>query len=103
MIKIEKENLKIQQIKTAKKLLLKFSDVFSHSDHDTGHTSSVHHRIDLADDTPFKQRPQHTPWAMFKEVKEHLQQLLDGEIIRKFKSTWSSNVVLCRKKNVCLQ
>lgn len=40
---------------------------------------------------------------MFKEVKEHLQQLLDGGIIRKLKSPWSSNVVLRRKKNTELR
>ena len=31
-------------------------------------------------------------------MKEHLKQLMDGGIIRKSKSPWSSNVVLCRKK-----
>lgn len=36
---------------------------------------------------------------MFKEVKNHLQQLLSAEIIRPSYSSWSSKVVLVRKKD----
>lgn len=36
---------------------------------------------------------------MFKEVRDHLQQLLTAGIIRKSKSPFSSNVVLVRRKN----
>ena len=36
---------------------------------------------------------------MYDEVRNHLQQLLSSGIIRKSKSPWSSNVVLCRKKD----
>lgn len=33
------------------------------------------------------------------KIKNHLQQLLNAGLIRKFKSPWSSNAVLCRKKD----
>ena len=82
-----------------KQLILDYDDVFSKGDTDIGHTDIVRHRIDLHDDHPFKQRPRNIPPSMFNEVKEHLKQLMDGGIIRKSKSPWSSNVVLCRKKN----
>lgn len=36
---------------------------------------------------------------MFKEVRDHLQQLLTAGIIKKSKSPFSSNVVLVRRKN----
>ena len=36
---------------------------------------------------------------MYNEVRNHLQQLLSSGMIRKSKSPWSSNVVLCRKKD----
>ncbi len=36
---------------------------------------------------------------MFDEVKDHLKQLLACGVIRRSHSPWSSNVVLCRKKN----
>ena len=36
---------------------------------------------------------------MYDEVRNHLQQLLSSGMIRKSRSPWSSNVVLCRKKD----
>ena len=36
---------------------------------------------------------------MYTEVKEHLRELLEGNIIKKSKSPWYNNVVLCRKKH----
>lgn len=66
---------------------------------DIGHTCIVKHSIDLHDDTPFKQRPRRIPLAIFEEVKYPLRKLLEGRIIKKSKSQWSSNVFLCRKKN----
>lgn len=37
--------------------------------------------------------------SMFKEVRDHLQQLLTAGLIRKSKSQFPSNIVLLRKKN----
>lgn len=99
LVTIEDEGLTTLEKQQAENLLRKYEDVFSKSDIDIGHTSIVKHRIDLHDDTPFKQRPRRIPPAMFEEVKDHLRKLLEGGIIKKSKSPWSSNVVLCRKKN----
>lgn len=99
LIKLERKILTIDQIKRSENLLSTYTDVFSKSDIDIGFTQMVSHPIELLDDTPFKQRPRRIPPAMFSEIKQHLKQLLDGGIIRKSKSSWSSNVVLCRKKN----
>ena len=59
----------------------------------------VKHKIELTDDTPFKQRTRRIPPGMYAEVRQHIKSLLDGGIIQKSKSPWASNVVLCRKKN----
>ncbi|KAK3108916.1 hypothetical protein FSP39_018571 [Pinctada imbricata] len=99
LVQIEKEYLTPDQLEEGKNLLRKYHDIFSKSDTDIGHSKMVKHRIELHDDVPFKQRSRRIPPAMFDEVKQHLQTLLDGGIIRKSKSPWSSNVVLCRKKN----
>ncbi|XP_076101165.1 uncharacterized protein LOC143070948 [Mytilus galloprovincialis] len=88
-----------EQLEKGKQLLRQYRDVFSMSDTDIGHTDAVRHRIDLTDDTPFKQRHRRIPPAMFDEVRTHLQQLLTAGIIRRSHSPWSSNVVLCRKKD----
>ena len=59
----------------------------------------IKHRIDLIDNTPFKQALRRIPPNMIDEVRQHLEQLLSSGVIRKSKSPWSSNVVLVRKKN----
>ena len=83
------------QLKT---FLNKFNDVFSQNDQDLGFTSLVQHRIELSDEAPFKQRHRRIPPAMYQELKDHLQDLLDQNVISKSHSPFSSNVVLVRKK-----
>ena len=83
---------------TELELLLNWRDIFSQHDLDLGHTKLAKHRIDLIDETPFKQRYRHIPPTMYDEVKNHLQQLLDCGVIRKSHSPWASNIVLVRKK-----
>lgn len=80
-------------------LLLKHQDIFSKSDTDIGHCKLMKHRIDLINDTPFKQRHRRIPPAMVDEVRAHLEQLLSSGVIQKSKSPWCSNIVLVRKKN----
>lgn len=80
-------------------LLKKHIDVFSKTDSDTGDCDMIKHRIDLIDDTPFKQKHRRIPPAMVDEVRKHIEELLSSKVIRKSKSPWASNVVLVRKKN----
>jgi hypothetical protein len=80
-----------------------YEDVFSSSDTDIGHTSIAEHKIELTDEVTFKQKCRKIPLNMYMEIKNHLQQLLDAGLIRKSKSPWSSNVVLCKKKNKSLR
>lgn len=80
-------------------LLRKHMDVFSKDDGDIGDCDMIKHRIDLVDDTPFKQRHRRIPPAMIDEVRRHIEELLSSGVIRKSKSPWASNVVLVRKKN----
>ena len=84
--------------KSFKELLLNWRDIFSQHDLDLGHTKLAKHRIDLIDETPFKQRYRRIPPTMYDEVKNHLQQLLESGVIRKSHSPWASNIVLVRKK-----
>ena len=92
-------DLSDEQLEQGNRLLQQFRDVFSTSDTDIGHTTAVRHHIDLVESTPFKQRHRRIPPAMFDEVRDHLRQLLAAGIIRRSHSPWSSNVVLCRKKD----
>ena len=87
------------QIQRGKELIWKYSDIMAKDDMDIGHTKVVKHRIDLTNDIPFKQKHRRIPPAMYDEVRDHIHQLLTSGIIRKSFSPWTSNVVLCRKKD----
>ena len=83
--------------------LSEWKDVFAIGDLDVGLTSAVKHQIILNNTTPFKQRHRRIPPGVYTEVKQHLKQLLDSNIIRKSKSPWTSNIVLVRKKDKSLR
>ena len=61
--------------------------------------TSVKHRIELTDTTPFKQKHRRIPPALIQEVRNHLQPLLSAGVISKSHSPWASNIILCRKKD----
>ena len=91
--------LTTSQLADARSFVKRWAHMFSSHDLDIGRTSVVKHRIDLLDDQPFKDRSRRIPPAMFEEVRQHLQTLLDNDVIRESTSPWSSNMVLVRKKD----
>ncbi|KAK3106295.1 hypothetical protein FSP39_017215 [Pinctada imbricata] len=96
---IPRDELTSTQLSQVNSLLHDFQDILSTGDRDIGHNEAVKHRIELSNEIPFKQRYRKIPPSMIDEVREHIQQLLEGNIIRKSHSPFSSNVVLARKKN----
>ena len=48
---------------------------------------------------PFKERPRNIPSGLLEEVKDHLDHMLDGGVIKPSKSAWSNAVVLVWKKD----
>ena len=99
----EDASLSSSELSQARDLLVEYKDIFSHSDFDIGHVSTVKHPIVLNNDAPFKQRHRRIPPGMIKEVKDHLQKLLDTGIIKPSASPWASPVVLVRKSNGSLR
>jgi len=67
-------------------LLKRHGDMLSRNETDIGQCSSIKHRIDLTDSMPFKERHRRIPPAMMEEVRQHIEQLLAGGIIRSSKS-----------------
>lgn len=61
------------------------------------------HRIELEDDTPFKEPYRKIPPALYEEVRQHIREMLDANIIRESNSPFSSNVVLVRKPSGALR
>lgn len=76
-----------------------FCDVFSQHDLDFGHATKIKHHIRLKDETPFKQRSRPIHPRDFEAVKKHLQTLLNAGIIRESESSFTSPIVVVRKKN----
>ena len=102
-VKIDVNNLSSDELTRGKDFITSFSDIFSKSDTDVGHTHLVKHKIELEDERPFKQKYRGIPPSQYEEVKSHIHQLLQTGIIRKSHSPFSSNVVLVKKKDGSLR
>ena len=93
------KNLSRNQFSSLTDVLNRHKHVFSANDFDIGNCSEFKHRIDLIDERPFKQRHRRIPPPMIEEVRQHIEELLANNIIRRSMSPWASAVVLVRKKN----
>ena len=102
-VAVEKENLSDDQLEKVKDVLCDWSHIFSKGPTDLGKTDIVKHSIKLTDNTPFKEPYRRIPPAMYKEVKQHIKEMLDADAIRPSESPFSSNVVLVRKKDGSLR
>lgn len=98
-VNLPRNELSEDQLQKVQGLLSKFNSLFSKGDTDIGYCPYVEHRIELNDESPFKQRFRRIPPSMLDEVREHLEQQLSAGIIRRSHSPFSSNVVLVRKKD----
>lgn len=65
-----------------------------------GYTELITHEIFLLDDEPVRQRYQRLPPSDYEAVKQHIQQLLQNQVIRESTSPYASPIVVVRKK-VC--
>lgn len=93
------ENLSSEQFIKFKEKMKSWEQLFAHNDLDLGRTDAVKHGITLMDNTPFKQRFRRIPPSMYSELRQHLQQMLDSDVIRPSHSPWASNIVLVKKKD----
>lgn len=84
-------------------LLTRYTSVFTSHDGDLGCTSLISHDIPLADDVPVRQRYRPIPPSEYEEVKQHINQLLEAQIIRESSSPYASPIVLVRKKDGSLR
>ncbi|KAG1972065.1 interleukin-1 receptor accessory protein-like 1-A [Pimephales promelas] len=75
------------------------SEVFAMHDFDVGRTDKVKHSIKLHDNTPFKHRARPIHPDDFEAVRRHLEELLEAGIIRESESSFSSPIVVVKKKN----
>ena len=59
----------------------------------------VTHSIKLTDYTPFKEHYRQIPPHQFREMKQHLQEILEIGPIKRSNSPWLSRVIMVRKKD----
>ena len=85
--------------KETTELLLKWEPLFVHSDLDLGKTALIKHKIQLTDQTPFKEHYWHIPLHMYDDMRAYIQEMLDITDIHKLHSLWASTVVLVWKKD----
>ena len=78
---------------------MEYHDIFSLDKNEMGCTDAAEYIIELLDEEPFKERFWRIAPPLLDEVREHLQEMLDGGAIRPLQSTWCNAVVLVRKKD----
>ena len=89
--------------KKAVALLLEFHHIFSLEPNEIGCTNTTKHVIELMKDEPFKERFCRVAPPLVDEVRQHIQEMLDGGAIRPSQSPWCNAVVLVRKKDGSLR
>ena len=77
--------------------------IFSLDKNEIGCMDTAEHIIELMDDEPFKERFQWIALPLLEEVRENLQDMLDGGAIRPSKSPWCNAIVLVLKKDGTLR
>ena len=80
-------------------MLMEHHNIFSLERNEIGCTDAAEYVIELLDTEPFKERFCHITPPLVEEVREHLQEMLDGGMIRPSQSPWCNAVVLVRKKD----
>ena len=83
--------------------IIKHNRVFAVGDLELGKTDLVKHKIKLDNYVPFKEWYQWIPPHQYKEVRKHLNEMLEIGAIWKSNSLWASAVVLVRKKDGSLR
>ena len=78
--------------------IIKHNKIFAVNDLELGKTDFVKHVIKLDNYVPFKEWYQRIPPHQYREVRKHLNEMLEIGAIRKSNSPWASAVVLVRKK-----
>ena len=85
--------------KQVRELLLKWEQLFAHSDLDLGKTALTKYKIQLTDQMPFKECYRCIPSHMYNNMRAHIQEMLDISAMCWSHSPWASVVVLVQKKD----
>ena len=81
----------------AEEFVCSHAHVFSKSEFDLGRTTVATHRIDTGNNRPFKEALRRHPIAYLPIIDEHVEKMLQHDIIEPAASPWASNVVLIKR------
>ena len=87
----------------ATRQLLEYHNIFSLEPHEIRCMDITEHDIELLDHEPFKERFCRIALPLVEEVRQHIQEMLDGGAIHPSQSPWCNAVVLVRKKGGSLR
>ena len=82
---------------------MEYQDIFSLEPHEIGCTDVTEYDIELLDHKPFKERFRCIAPPLVEDVRQHIQEMLDGGAIHPSQSPWCNAVVLVRKKDGSLR
>ena len=88
-----------EQQEALEKLINEFSDIFAWHSKQIGLTDIVEHEIHTGDAAPIHQRPYRVSHKEREIIQQQVKEMLDDNIIRPSFGTWSSPVVLVKKKD----
>lgn len=104
--KLNYGDLGVDERSCLEKELLKFSDVFSTSETDIGHTKTVQHKIPLSDNVPVFSKPYRVPFRHRDMLKELLDKMIKARVIRPSTSPYASPILFVDKpdggKRLCV-
>ena len=81
-----------------RELFVRYEGLFLKEGDMLGHTTTLRHRIMTMDDVPVRQPFRRIPPQQWREVKDHLDDLLAKGIIEESNSSYASPIVVVKKK-----
>ena len=93
------DDLTAEQRVRAEEFIKSRMHVFSKSEFDIGRTDVLHHRIDTGDNAPHYERLRRHPTTQLPMIDQHVEQMLQHDVIEPAASPWCSNVVMVKRRD----
>jgi len=92
-------DLSDEQCDRAEAFIRSRTNVFSRSEYDIGRTNIIPRHIDMGDHSPHFEQLRRHPMAQLPVIDEHVQHMLEHDVIEPAASPWCSNLVMVRKQD----
>ena len=92
-----------EDAKRAQRLLMEYHSIFSLDENEMGCTNATEYVIKLTKGEQFKEWFLRITPPLIEEVREHIQEMLDGRAIHPSNSLWCNAVILVRMKDGTLR